>query len=128
MTRHSLLVGIAAVCIGCSGGGHAHGATSTSTTALSYRATDVIAVESIPIPEGPALRRVRKGSPQWAGIAALLPPVLPAPLAQPQGCTYGNTTTLFLADGTPIDYGPCLRPPSIDAMRCVLAHAPIGCR
>jgi hypothetical protein len=49
-------------------------------------------------------------------------------LAQPQGCSFGNVTTIMIKGGKTIDYGPCLRPRSIDALRCLLAHAPIGCR
>lgn len=58
----------------------------------------------------------------------MLPQLLAERLAQPQGCSFGNVTTITIKGGKTIDGGPCLRARSIDVLRCLLAHAPVGCR
>ncbi len=60
-------------------------------------------------------------------IFALLPTTLPAQLPQPPGCEVGNVTKLTLTDGKEIGYGPCSRPVSIDAVRCLAVRLPEGC-
>jgi hypothetical protein len=114
--------------MGCSSSHASAQSRSTDLTSATYRARDVVAVQSTPYPEGPASPRVRAGESGWSRIAAALPATLPVQLAQPHGCSMGNITTITIKSGKTIDYGPCLRPRSIDDLRCLLADAPIGCR
>jgi hypothetical protein len=126
--RPGLLVAIAVVGMGCSSGHTTAKSHSTDVTTPTYGASEVVAVQSTPYPEGPASPRVAAGESGWARIAAALPATLPARLVQPPGCSMGNITTITIKGGKTIDYGPCLRPRSIDDLRCLLAHQPIGCR
>jgi len=87
-------------------------------------AADVVTIHSQPFPEGPTAEW-RRTDPNATEVFALLPDVLPDPLPQPPDCEFGNVTTLTLTDGTAIRYGPCDRPPSIDAIRCA-AYNPSG--
>ena len=86
----------------------------------------VVKIATAPYPEGPTPDPVTRTDPRATAMFALLPAQLPTPLRQGD-CQVGNVTTLTLADGTVIEYGPCRRPPSIDALRCALAGKEPGC-
>jgi hypothetical protein len=128
VAKRTILVAIALICVACSSGHKATQSHTAGERSATYQASDVVAVRSTPYPEGPPSPRVSVGHSGWSQIAAALPRTLPAQLTQPKGCSAGNITTLTINGGKTIDYGPCLRPRSIDALRCVLAHAPVGCR
>jgi hypothetical protein len=85
-------------------------------------------VRSVPFPEGPASPEVHRGDPLFDRLVAIVPIPLPQHLEQGNDCSFGNITSIILADGRTIDYGPCGRPPSIDALRCVLAATEPPCR
>ena len=112
-----MVVGIALLFAGCSTG---------LDMGPRFKATDVVAVQTTAYPEGPSLR-IDQRDPVWPRIAAALPATLPLRLAQPSECSSGNITTIMLRNGSTIAYGPCNRPRSIDALRCLLAHASVGC-
>jgi hypothetical protein len=110
-----MLVLVVIVGAGCSGGHH---------KAATER--DVVGVTTRAYPEGPLAPHVKAGDRLWPEVQRALPAVLPQPLKQPKGCSFGNITSLTLANGKTIDYGPCRRPASIDAIRCVLAGCTIN--
>ena len=84
---------------------------------ITAHAIDVVAVRTAADPGGPLLESSR-GDPKAEPVFNLLPDRLPPPLVQPPDCRFGNMITLFLKDGESIDYGPCLRPAAIEAIRC----------
>ena len=81
----------------------------------------VVTIRTTPYPEGPQFPAVTRGSSSNAdAIFAQLPDPLPKPLPQGRNCQFGNITSLSLDNGEVINYGPCRRPESIDALRCLI--------
>src|SRR5690242_7897709 len=95
---------------GCSDGRHVSQAPSVARSSAQ-----VMVVRTAAYPEGPASQEVQRNDPPAASLFAALPHPLPRPLPQDAGCQIGNVVTLVLSDGTTIAYGPCERPPEIDA-------------
>jgi hypothetical protein len=131
MKRIACVVALVVVAAACSSSHHSStGAPSTApkTAAHRYSAADVVRIETAAYPEGPdrAESRSDKGS---AHIFSLLPATLPDVLSQGPvpGCGVGNITTLVLNVGTAIRYGPCVRPASIDRLRCAMTGAVSPC-
>lgn len=96
--------------------------------AVSFTASaeDVVTIRTAAFPEGP-VKQWDRGGVGAEEIFALLPTTLPAQLPQPPDCEMGNVTTLILTDGRQVGYGPCDRPASIDAVRCLAFGLPQGC-
>jgi hypothetical protein len=91
-------------------------------------ASHVVTIRSVPYPEGPVLPAVTRGSGAEAdAVFAHLPDSLPKPLPQGRNCQFGNMTSLSLDNGEVIDYGPCRRPESIDALRCLVIGREPNC-
>lgn len=89
---------------------------SVPTADLPGNAGDVVLIRIAAFPEGPVLE-VNRTDVGAEHVFDLLPDQLPAPLDQPTDCAFGNITSLELRDGDRVDYGPCLRPDTIDALR-----------
>lgn len=113
----TVVVVVSCVCMSACTGGSGGGAV--------HRAADVVQIRTVPYPEGPAGEVSRQDA---AALFAALPDPLPVPLKQPTDCRTGNVTSLVLSDGETIDYGPCVRPAEIDALRCYIAKQPVVCR
>jgi len=62
-------------------------------------------------------KSVRVGNPEWPQVERKLP----APLSQAHS-TVGRDVVVTEADGSTIVYGPCHRPPSIDAIGNVVSQ------
>lgn len=131
MKRIACVVALVVVAAACSSSRHSSTAapsTTPETAAHRYSAADVVRIETAAYPEGPdrAESRSDKGS---AHIFSLLPATLPDVLSQgpAPGCGVGNITTLVLNVGTAIRYGPCVRPASIDRLRCAMTSAVSPC-
>lgn len=90
---------------------------------------DVVGVQLRPVPEGPY-------SPWFASAGAVpdrnarplslirryLPSPLPAPIDQ-GGCEEGGDLVVRFSDGSEVAYGPCVRPPAIEALRTRVLQA-----
>ena len=77
---------------------------------------DVVLIRIAPFPEGP-LFEIEKAEPDTGEYFDLLPDQLPEPLEQPSDCVVGAVVSLQLGGGGWVDYGPCLRPEGIEAIR-----------
>jgi hypothetical protein len=121
-----LAIAMLACSSGSSGNRVASEQHSSSSPVVAHAAADVVRVRTVPYPEGPPGEASRDDE-GAAALFAELPDPLPAPLTQPLNCQAGNVTTLVFSNGETIDYGPCLRPPAIDALRCFIAGRPSGC-
>jgi hypothetical protein len=113
------IAALAMAVAGCTSGTH-------GTTGIA--ASEVVGATTQPYPEGPPGPHVKTADALWPKVRHALPAVLPNPLNQPDGCATGNVTSLTLASGKTLDYGPCRRPASIDAIRCILAGSGAGCQ
>ncbi|MCU1466098.1 MAG: hypothetical protein JWM72_2026 [Actinomycetia bacterium] len=122
------LVVVAAACSSSHPSSSRTRSTTPNTAAHHYSAADVVRIETAAYPDGPdrAESRSDKGS---AHIFSLLPAMLPDVLSQgpAPSCGVGNVTTLVLNVGTAIRYGPCVRPASIDRLRCAMTGAVSPC-
>ena len=122
------LVVVAAACSSSPHSSTGESSTTPNTAVHRYSAADVVRIETTAYPEGPhrSESRTDKGS---AHIFSFLPATLPDPLSQgpAPGCGVGNVTTLVLNVGTAIRYGPCVRPASIDRLRCAMSAALSPC-
>ena len=92
-------------------------------------ASHVVTIRTTPYPEGPTFADVTRGSGAKAdAVFAHLPRTLPKPLPQGRNCQFGNVTSLSLDNARVIDYGPCRRPESIDALRCLVLGLEPSCQ
>lgn len=80
------------------------------------------------IPEGPPLRGAfgveeNPGQIDLKRVRPAIPEPLPAPLDQPSGCDVGLVVRVRLAGGSEVAYGPCRRPPAIEALKAAMVRA-----
>jgi hypothetical protein len=55
-------------------------------------------------------------------VRRYIPDPLPAPLKQPEDCSFGGNLVMTLADGTAVTYGPCLRPASVNRLWAAMVY------
>jgi hypothetical protein len=95
-------------------------------TGASYNATSVTSVQTTTFPDRSTVVQVSRGDPDWSAVESALPSHLPKPTTD-SDCDQGYVTTITLKNGSTLSYGPCRRPKTIDALRCIAAGEEPGC-
>lgn len=83
---------------------------------LPASADDVSRIPIAPFPEGPVIE-FDQNDLSARPYFEMLPESLPVPSEQPPDCNIGSVVILELGSGGRVDYGPCVRPASIEKIR-----------
>ena len=114
--RQFVLVALAAMVAGCSGGG------------ATYYRSDVVGIGTYVLPEGTLrhndMRNTDKG---FVRIVALLPDPLPRGAGRTRTCFGGFAFELIMKDGTTLDYSSCHQPAWVSTVVQAMQTLPNAC-